>query len=160
MLDHISERSWLYAGDAGWSGSRHFFEKNASPLARGCRVYALDLRGHGESGRPPHVGSCPINFQIVQNTVVWFERQQVRVPGHGPMCACGAASSACMQSSMQRRWVHPQAPPNEDCHVTATSVTMIRMLPQGYHTARLAADLQDFLVALDLQVGFLHSCLT
>ncbi|KAK9824941.1 hypothetical protein WJX74_008906 [Apatococcus lobatus] len=36
----------------GWSGSRHYFDLNAGPLSKHCRVYALDLRCHGESGRP------------------------------------------------------------------------------------------------------------
>mmetsp|Transcript_7263 Transcript_7263/g.21433 ORF Transcript_7263/g.21433 Transcript_7263/m.21433 type:complete len:291 (-) Transcript_7263:364-1236(-) len=66
----------------GWSGSRHYFERNTQVLGRTCRVYALDLRFHGDSERPP--------------------------------------------------W--------------------------GYHVARLAADLRDFLTALDLELVTVVGC--
>lgn len=66
----------------GWSASRHYFERNSHALGRTCRVYALDLRFHGDSDRP-----------------TW-----------------------------------------------------------GYHVARLAADLRDFLVALDLQLATVVGC--
>lgn len=66
----------------GWSGSRHYFGLNSNVLGRSCRVYALDLRFHGDSGRP--------------------------------------------------KW--------------------------GYHVARLAADLRDFLEALDLQLATVVGC--
>jgi pimeloyl-ACP methyl ester carboxylesterase len=32
--------------------ARHFWRPNIGPLSRGCRVIALDPRGHGESGKP------------------------------------------------------------------------------------------------------------
>jgi len=32
--------------------ARHFWRKNVGPLADGCRVIALDPRGHGQSGKP------------------------------------------------------------------------------------------------------------
>mmetsp|Transcript_40640 Transcript_40640/g.102201 ORF Transcript_40640/g.102201 Transcript_40640/m.102201 type:complete len:284 (-) Transcript_40640:157-1008(-) len=36
----------------GWSGSRHYFTHAFDSLAHSCQVYALDLRHHGDSGRP------------------------------------------------------------------------------------------------------------
>eukprot|EP00884_Botryococcus_braunii_P019260 jgi/Botrbrau1/6017/Bobra.0042s0003.1 len=36
----------------GWSGSRHYFDRNIQALAKHAHVYAVDLRFHGESGRP------------------------------------------------------------------------------------------------------------
>eukprot|EP00191_Tetraselmis_sp_GSL018_P009601 CAMPEP_0177605492 /NCGR_PEP_ID=MMETSP0419_2-20121207/16732_1 /TAXON_ID=582737 /ORGANISM="Tetraselmis sp., Strain GSL018" /LENGTH=273 /DNA_ID=CAMNT_0019099649 /DNA_START=59 /DNA_END=877 /DNA_ORIENTATION=+ len=38
----------------GWSGSRRYFSSVFEHLAGRCRVYALDLRHHGDSGRPSH----------------------------------------------------------------------------------------------------------
>ncbi|MDN5760775.1 MAG: alpha/beta hydrolase [Microlunatus sp.] len=38
----------------GWGFSHRFFDGVASRLARRCRVVALDLRGHGDSGVPPY----------------------------------------------------------------------------------------------------------
>jgi non-heme chloroperoxidase len=34
--------------------ARYFWRRNLEPLAAGCRVVALDPRGHGESGKPDH----------------------------------------------------------------------------------------------------------
>jgi pimeloyl-ACP methyl ester carboxylesterase len=38
----------------GWSCSFHFFDKNIGPLSEKFQVIAMDLRGHGESGKPDH----------------------------------------------------------------------------------------------------------
>jgi len=38
----------------GWSCSLHFFDKNIGPLAEEFQVIAMDLRGHGDSGKPDH----------------------------------------------------------------------------------------------------------
>lgn len=32
--------------------ARYFWKPNLGPLAQGARVIALDMRGHGESGKP------------------------------------------------------------------------------------------------------------
>ena len=40
----------------GWSGSRHYWDLNARPLAnRGCCVYSYDQRFHGDSDKPSWV---------------------------------------------------------------------------------------------------------
>lgn len=39
---------------AGWSGSRRYFDRNIPALAATCRVLAVDLRHHGDSGRTTH----------------------------------------------------------------------------------------------------------
>eukprot|EP01025_Chloroclados_australasicus_P065859 TRINITY_DN8987_c0_g3_i1.p1 TRINITY_DN8987_c0_g3~~TRINITY_DN8987_c0_g3_i1.p1 ORF type:complete len:330 (-),score=24.95 TRINITY_DN8987_c0_g3_i1:582-1436(-) len=36
----------------GWSGSKHYFDLNATQVAKFCQVYIVDLRFHGESGKP------------------------------------------------------------------------------------------------------------
>ncbi|KAK9904786.1 hypothetical protein WJX75_002581 [Coccomyxa subellipsoidea] len=36
----------------GWSGSRHYYDRNAQAIAKHCQVYALDYRFHGDSDRP------------------------------------------------------------------------------------------------------------
>ncbi|KAK9835967.1 hypothetical protein WJX81_002235 [Elliptochloris bilobata] len=36
----------------GWSGSRHYYDRNTHEIGKSCRVYAVDLRFHGSSGRP------------------------------------------------------------------------------------------------------------
>ncbi|BDA49392.1 AB hydrolase superfamily protein YdjP [Coccomyxa sp. Obi] len=36
----------------GWSGSRHYYDRNAQAIAKYCQVYALDYRFHGDSDRP------------------------------------------------------------------------------------------------------------
>jgi len=38
----------------GWSGSRKYFAPCMDMLAATCRVIAMDLRHHGDSGRPQH----------------------------------------------------------------------------------------------------------
>ena len=38
----------------GWSGSRRYFDLNIEHLAKTSRVYAVDLRFHGESDKPAH----------------------------------------------------------------------------------------------------------
>mmetsp|Transcript_30154 Transcript_30154/g.56824 ORF Transcript_30154/g.56824 Transcript_30154/m.56824 type:complete len:276 (-) Transcript_30154:372-1199(-) len=53
----IAYTTWGTDGPAvvlvhGWSGSRHFFRDSVQSLSRKCRVFAFDLRGHGESGKP------------------------------------------------------------------------------------------------------------
>lgn len=36
----------------GWSGSRQYLKQSIDSLAETCQVYAVDLRHHGDSGRP------------------------------------------------------------------------------------------------------------
>mmetsp|Transcript_1185 Transcript_1185/g.1674 ORF Transcript_1185/g.1674 Transcript_1185/m.1674 type:complete len:274 (-) Transcript_1185:128-949(-) len=36
----------------GWSGSRQYFRDSIEELGKSCRVYAYDLRGHGDSDKP------------------------------------------------------------------------------------------------------------
>ena len=44
----------------GWSGSRHYWDLNARPLAnRGCCVYTYDQRFHGDSDKPSWVRAPP-----------------------------------------------------------------------------------------------------
>lgn len=40
----------------GWSGSRRYFQCNIGPLSSQCRVYAVDLRHHGDSSSVPDRG--------------------------------------------------------------------------------------------------------
>lgn len=40
----------------GWSGSRKYFQRNIPALAAKCRVYAVDLRHHGDSSSVPARG--------------------------------------------------------------------------------------------------------
>ncbi|MQY03720.1 alpha/beta fold hydrolase [Actinomadura macrotermitis] len=38
----------------GWTFSGRFFDRNAAALAEHARVVTIDLRGHGDSGKPRH----------------------------------------------------------------------------------------------------------
>ena len=43
----------------GWTFSGRFFHRNVPSLAQNARVITLDLRGHGESGKPDHSYRIP-----------------------------------------------------------------------------------------------------
>lgn len=78
----------------GFSGSSEYFQRNVAALSASAWVVAVDLRGHGESGRPRggyHVARLAADLR----EVVLFLRSSVRPPGGLRIvpvgCSIGAA---------------------------------------------------------------------
>ena len=74
----------------GWSGSRRYFDLNIEHLAKTCRVYAVDLRFHGESDKPSHgfhVHRLAADLHSIITCLAGTERAKPVVLGSSLGCA-------------------------------------------------------------------------
>ncbi|MBB3882480.1 alpha/beta fold hydrolase [Acetobacter oeni] len=70
----------------GWSFSGRFFHRNVDAFAEHARVITIDLRGHGESGKPDHGYRIPRLAADLRDVLVQLDLTDVTVPGWSLGC--------------------------------------------------------------------------
>jgi pimeloyl-ACP methyl ester carboxylesterase len=94
----------------GFGANRRHWRHNLQALAQGCRVYAIDLLGFGDSGKPisrlsgepAPAGSVPYGFDLWAEQVVDFCQEVIGLapasPGSDGLPAATAAAAIAIQT--------------------------------------------------------------